>query len=230
MIKNFLKQKLLLFITVFLLFVFVFITASVLIFDIKQIGESMTFVGLATLKEGIFNTLGQSKAFSVITDCMLVLSLLICGLMFGLGLYRLIKEKKLDLTLVIMGVFYIVLLITYIVFDHIHINYAPILKDGNAKESFPSSHVLASVFILLSSVPIIGLNLKNKKIRITLVLVATFLSILMVVFRLLSGHHWFTDILGGEMLALFFVSLYALIISSLDKKEITIGQKNEEVR
>ena len=123
MIKNLLKQKLLLFLSAFLLCLFIFIMASVLIFDEKQIGESATFVGLATLNEGIFNTIGKSKAFDVITDILLVLSLLICLLMASLGCYKLLKQKKLDLTLVILGIFYVVLLVLYILFDHIHIYY-----------------------------------------------------------------------------------------------------------
>ena len=228
MIKNILKQKLLLFLTVFLLFLFILTMASVLIFDVRQIGESMTFVGLATINESIFNVLGTSKACDVISDVILIMSLLICLLLASLGAYKLIKEKKLDLTLVILGVFYLILLVAYIVFDHIHINYAPILKNGEPKESFPSSHVLASVFILLSAVPVIGLNINKPKLRIVLVIVATFISILMVVIRLLSGWHWLTDILAGEMLALFFVSLYALIVASLPTKIIELGKKDEE--
>ena len=228
MIKNILKQKLLLFLTVFLLFLFILTMASVLIFDVRQIGESMTFVGLATINESIFNVLGTSKACDVISDIILIMSLLICLFLASLGAYKLIKEKKLDLTLVILGVLYLILLVAYIVFDHIHINYAPILKNGEPKESFPSSHVLASVFILLSAVPVIGLNINKPKLRIVLVIVATFISILMVVFRLLSGWHWLTDILAGEMLALFFVSLYALIVASLPTKIIELGKKDEE--
>ena len=228
MIKNILKQKLLLFLTAFLLFLFILTMASILIFDERQIGESMSFVGLATINESIFNVIGASKACDVISDMILILSLLICLCMASLGGYKLIKEKKLDLTLVILGAFYLLLLIAYIVFDHIHINYSPLLKDGEPKESFPSSHVLASVFILLSAVPVIGLNIDKPKLRICLVISATFLSILMVVFRLLSGWHWLTDILAGEMLALFFVSLYALIVASLRAKVIELGKKDEK--
>ena len=87
---------------------------------------------------------------------------------------------------------------------------------------------MAKRLILISLFGKIGLNINKPNLRICLVISATFLSILMVVFRLLSGWHWLTDILAGEMLALFFVSLYALIVASLRAKVIELGKKDEK--
>ena len=54
------------------------------------------------------------------------------------------------------------------------------------------------------------------------------LAVLMVLFRLLSGWHWFSDILCGELLALALVSIYAVIVLSLDKKYIEFKKEKKE--
>ena len=228
MLKNILKQKLLLITRALLFVLFIVILILVKAVDEKTIGDSQSLVGLGSINESVFNKLGKNENLSKVTDVIFGLSFGVVAFMACLGLYRLVKEKKLDLTLVILGAFYVLLAVTYLVFEIIHINYAPLLKNGEPKDSFPSSHVFISVFILLSAIIVTNINIKKPVIRYTLIGIAVLLSVLMVVFRLLSGWHWFSDILAGEALALFYVLLYTLIIASLEKKTIKIGKKNEE--
>ena len=228
MIKNILKHKLLLTVGLSLIALFVLFTILIKTVDVAVIGESLTEVGLSSINNSVYNSLGSSDISDKISDVLLILSFGV-GLAFcALGAYRLFKEKRLDLSLVILGAFYVALLLAYVIFDHIHFNYAPLLKDGMPKESYPSSHVLASVFVFLSAIIVINENIKNKKFKYTLVIAMLVLAVLMVLFRLLSGWHWFSDILCGELLALALVSFYAVIVLSLDKKYIEFKKEKKE--
>ena len=228
MFKNILKQKLLLIASFVLLVLFVGLMILLKNVDVKEIGLSNTAVGLATVNERFFNSIGVSDTFDKITDILLVLSFGVVGFMAFLGLYRLIKYKKLDLTLVVLGVFYTIMFALYVIFDTIHFNYSPILETGEPKESFVSSHVLCALFVFLSSIIIININITNNKLKLCSVIVMALLSILMVVFRLLSGRHWFTDIVGGELLALLLVLLFALVVATLKTRVIEFGKKDEK--
>ena len=228
MIKNILKQKVLFISSIVLFVLFVLLTILVATVDKGEAGESVTQVGLSSINSGIFDTLGKNDVLDKITDVLLILSFLVVLANAALGALFLIRDKKLDLSLVIMGCFYILCLILYLLFNFIHINYAPLLDEGELKESFPSSHVLASVFIFLSSIIIINENINKRIIRNILLITTIVLSLLMVVFRLFSGWHWFTDILAGELLGLFLVSLYALITLALDKRFIELKKDKKE--
>ncbi len=228
MIKNILKQKALFISSIVLFVLFILITILVATLDKGEAGESLAQVGLSSINSNIFDTLGKNDVLDKITDVLLILSFLVVLLNASLGAFFLIKNKKLDLSLVILGCFYILCLILYVLFNHIHINYAPLLDEGEFKESFPSSHVLASVFIFLSSIIVINQNINKRIIKNILLITTIVLSLLMVVFRLLSGWHWFTDILAGELLGLFLVSLYALITLALEKRFIEIKKENKK--
>ena len=228
MFKNLWKHKIVLFLTIALFLLFIVLTALLKFVDVAAIGESATNVGLSKINSGIFNKIGTSDMFDSITDLILIFSLLIVVFMFGFGCYKLFGEKKLDLTIVILGGFYVLLLILYVAFDHIHINYAPLLDEGSPKESYPSSHVLATLFVSLSAIMIVGNNIKNVKVKYALTIILVLIALLMTIFRLLSGWHWFTDILGAEVLSMFLVSLYVLIFLSLEKKEIDLSKKDEK--
>lgn len=223
MIKNLLKHKSLLIICGVLLILFI-----VLLCLVKAIHfEDNMNSAIARLDKSVFEKLGYNKTCDIISDIILALSFGIVAFMFGLGCYRLFWKKELDLTIVVLGCFYIITLVLYILFDHIHINYAP-MYDGELKESFPSSHTLATLFISLSAIMIVGFNIKNVKLKYGLTIGLILIAVLMVIFRMLSGWHWFTDILAGELLALFLVTFYALIVLSLNNKTISLAKKDEE--
>jgi undecaprenyl-diphosphatase len=60
--------------------------------------------------------------------------------------------------------------------------------------------------------------IKNKPLKITAFIVGGVLMAVMVVGRLISGVHWFTDILGGIILSLALVSLFYTTILILKDK------------
>ena len=118
--------------------------------------------------------------------------------------------------IIVLGVFVVLMIAIWIGFDKvIIINKRPYQNEG----SFPSTHVLCVTFMTLYSAIYIKRNDYSKGYFIT-VLVLSIISILIVfVGRVKAGEHWFTDSLGGLVLALglFFVS-YG-ILKYLDNKE-----------
>lgn len=225
MLSKLKENKLYLILSLLFFLLFILLVILLLTVDKKEVDGSM--LGLATINLGILNTFKGNKVCDKISDLILVLSFLNVLAFFILGIIKLIKNKSLDLELVILGAFYIILGIIYLVFDHIHFNYAPLLYNDEVKESFPSSHVLASLFIFLSSIFIYLSKLNKGVFRNLLIIESSLFILLMLVFRMLSGAHYFTDILGSIFLVCALNFLYVLIINMLDKKEIVFGKKNE---
>ena len=106
---------------------------------------------------------------------------------------------------------------TYIFFEKVIINYRPVLEDGVLEASFPSSHTLLAVCICASSLLISKYYIKDKKVLKMFNIFTYALMIILVVGRLISGVHWFTDIMGGIIISTLLVSLYHAFILN-DKK------------
>ena len=130
---------------------------------------------------------------------------------YGLiGLKQLLKKKsikKVDKRLIILGCFYIMVLLCYIFFENVIINYRPILIDGVLEASYPSSHTVLAITICLSSLLISKYYFKEN-IQKTVDIITWILLIIIVVGRLLSGVHWLTDIIGGIIISDFLVTAY----------------------
>ena len=62
--------------------------------------------------------------------------------------------------------------------------------------------------------------LQNKKpLRIGAEILAVLIAGVTVVGRLLSGVHWFTDIVGGLLLSAALLALYAAVSKYVDRKK-----------
>ena len=121
-----------------------------------------------------------------------------------IGLVQLIKRKsllKVDKEIILLGIFYIVIIILYIFFKKYIINYCPILMNGFKESSYPSSHTLITICLCGSSIMINKILYNNKTTKYVNVF-SLAIIIITVIGRLLSGVHWFTDILGGILISL----------------------------
>ena len=62
--------------------------------------------------------------------------------------------------------------------------------------------------------------IKDDKLRKILNIATNILMVVLVIGRLLSGVHWFSDILGGVIISAFLVSIYYTLINMFpDKKK-----------
>lgn len=206
-----------------LLLVFIAYTALVTKVDVAAIGPNGTSVGLAGLNQ-YFNDLVNSRQFIFPMDMWYTITKLLaafsiaCGCGFGLvGLIQLIREKsllKVNYVILLLGCVYVTLGVLYVVFAKYPFNYRPVLEaDGTLEASFPSSHTLLVVTIMLTAMRALPKLVKEKVLLTVADIIAIAAMILMVVGRLLSGVHWFTDILGGVLLSVALEALFSAFVS-----------------
>jgi undecaprenyl-diphosphatase len=118
-----------------------------------------------------------------------------------------------------LGVFYVVVALTYILFEVLVINHRPVLIEGVLEASYPSSHTMLSICILGSAIIEIKKLFKNKKkLVITLDAISIVVMVIIVLGRLLSGMHWFTDIIGGILISLALVFIFHGVLKLIEKK------------
>ena len=187
--------------------------------DIKCNAVNNSCIGFATVNQFMFNKIGVNMVWYTITDWLGIIPILMSMVYALVGLKQLIKRKsikKVDNEIIILGIFYIIVISIYILFEKYIINYRPILLNGFLEASFPSSHTLMTICLCGSSIII---NNKLFKNRFTKVLnsISSIIIITTIIGRLISGVHWFTDIIGGILISSCLLMLFYSILN-LNKK------------
>ena len=215
------KNSRLFWVGVGLLAVFVLWTVLIRLVDVESIGPRQSSVGFATLNGYIYNLTGVNMSLYIITDWR---GLVPIGVAFGfavLGIVQCIKRKsllKVDRSILTLGGFYIVVMVVYILFEIVVINYRPTLIDGYLEASYPSSTTILVMCVMPTAMMQLRTRIKNDLFRRCVMLTITVFIIFMVIGRLVSGVHWITDIIGGAILSTGLVMLYYLVCD-LEKKE-----------
>ena len=208
------KQKRNFLLSLFFILLAIIFTMLVKVVDVKQIGVNKTNIGFATVNKLVFEYIGVNIIWYHITDWLGLIPIFIAMIYALIGVIQLIKRKsifKVDKEIIILGIFYIIVIIIYIFFEKIIINYRPILIEGFLEVSYPSSHTLMTICLCGSSIIINKKKFSNKSIRFMNILSLTIILIT-VIGRLLSGVHWFTDIIGGILISIaLLMTLYSLM-------------------
>lgn len=209
------KRRNILISTILILLAIVF-TILVKVVDVKTIGVNESKIGFATLNQFVFKTVGVNMTWYNITDWLGIIPILMAMIYAFIGVIQLIKRKsifKVDKELIILGLFYIIVIFIYIFFEKMIVNYRPILMNGFLEASYPSSHTLITICLCGSSIIINNKLFNNRTTKITNIL-STIIIVVTVVGRLISGVHWFTDIIGGILISIaLLMTLYTLIYS-----------------
>lgn len=188
--------------------------------DVQVIGPKESSVGFATINKFVFNLTGVNMIFYHITDWLGFIPLFIAFIYAMIGLFQMIKRKslfKVDKEIIGLGIFYVGVIGLYIFFETYIINYRPILMDGTLEASYPSSHTLLSICICGSSLMINKILYNNKKI-FKLENIISILSIFIIVIgRLISGVHWFTDIIGAVLISIALLKILKIYFNSIRK-------------
>ncbi len=196
---------------------FILWTAIVCLIDVKQIGPDETSVGLATINEFVHGLTGIHFSIYNITDWLGLIPVCVC-LGFGfLGLFQLIKRKSIknvDFDIIALGCFYVVTIIVYLLFEYIVINYRPVIINGNLEVSYPSSTTLLTMCVMPTAAIQFQKRVNNVIIRKAIIFVIITFTAFMVIGRLLSGVHWFSDIIGGIFISAGLVLTYYSVINS----------------
>lgn len=200
-----------------IIFLVLFILWTILIVtvDVKPVGVNETNIGFATLNTWFHNLTGVNMTLYTITDWLGLVPVFVC-LIFGVvGLIQLIKRRsllKVDFDIIALGVYYVIVILGYFVFEMIPINYRPILINGFMQISYPSSTTLLVLSVMPTLTFQIKARLKNNKIKIILNLVTVAFSLFMVIARLVSGVHWITDIIGSCFLSTGLFYIYKSVV------------------
>lgn len=189
---------------------FVVWTILIQIVDVKAVGIGGTNVGFATLNTWFHSLTGVNMTLYTITDWLGLVPIFVCLLFGVVGLVQLIKRKtllKVDFDIIILGVYYVIVIMCYLIFEMLPINYRPILINGFMEASYPSSTTLLALCVMPTLVFQTNRRLKNKGIKNVIYVITMLFSVFMVIGRLISGVHWITDIVGSIILStgLFYV-------------------------
>ena len=202
-----------------LYFIVAFIVWTILIsfVDVKEIGPQNSSVGFATLNGFFHNLTGANMSLYTITDWLGLVPISVCLGFAILGLVQWIKRKnilKVDYSIFILGLFYIVVIAVYLLFEDVVINYRPVLINGYLEASYPSSTTMLVMCVMPTAIMQFNSRIKNKMFSKCVFLIITSFIVFMVIGRLISGVHWLTDIIGGALLSTGLVMMY----HSLSKK------------
>ncbi len=219
------------FIIISILFVLaVLFTILVKFVDVQNIGPNNSSVGFANINKFFWNLTGQNLVLYKITEFLGYLPILLALSYVGLGLYQLIKHKsfkKVDKTIYILGAFYAVIAIVYVFFELVVVNYRPVLMEGVLEASYPSSHTLMAVCLCISAVIVNKKLFSNNMFLKILNIALIVLSATIVVLRLVSGVHWFTDILGGLIVSVLLVAIFIVALRLFETKNCEQSIKTE---
>jgi undecaprenyl-diphosphatase len=217
------KSKKPIIITGILFLIFIFFTIMIKTIDVQPIGPEKSKIGFATLNQFIFNFFGVNLLWYDITDWLGIVALVVALGFAILGLIQLIQRKsiwKIDLRILLLGVFYFIVVVFYIFFEFVIINYRPIILSQSLEASFPSSHTMIVICIMVTAMLQFHYYLQDKKVCLWIIEIASVLIVVVtVVGRLISGVHWFTDIVAGVLLSSALVTLYYSALKYVEEKE-----------
>ena len=178
--------------------------------DIKCDAVNNSCIGFATINQFIFDKIGVNIIWYTITEWLGMIPVLMSLVYAIIGLKQLMKRKsikKVDNEIIILGIFYIMVILIYILFEIYVVNYRPILINGFLEASFPSSHTLITICLCGSSIIINNKLFKSNFTKI-LNIISSIIIIITIIGRLISGVHWFSDIIGGILISSYLLMLF----------------------
>ena len=205
------KQKVWLILSAVSLVMFIAWTLVVVFVEVDQ-------VGLSHLNQGFWQHCGKHEAWEQITKWLGYLCVFAAVGLVVWQIVQWVRRKSLwrvDKNLLFFDVIGVCFLLIYVFFEVVVINYRPLLDNGVAKASYPSTHTMLFATVLPLLLWQIWHYIKNKPCRIILTVIIGLLLVIGVVGRLFSGVHWFTDIVAGVIAGLGLICLYFGLVKNL---------------
>lgn len=206
-----------------LLFVFIIFTGLVCSVDLKPIGRQESEVGFASLNADFHALCGEHEGLYKVTEILGLAAVPAIAVFGVLGLVQWIKRKsiiKVDRDILLLGGLYAVLLLCYILFEKVIINFRPPFGTEDALEaSYPSSHSLLLLAVMTTTVMQIVKRVENKGIRGLLAGLCIAIGLVVICGRAVCGVHWLTDIIGGVLLAAALCFIYYALAFSESRRE-----------
>ncbi|MBR3034582.1 MAG: phosphatase PAP2 family protein [Firmicutes bacterium] len=203
---------------------FILTIALVKCVDIDAVGPAGTSIGLSHLNKAVHNLIGVHMFWYQVTN-LLGFWAILCGAIFAcIGLKQLVERKSLkqvDARILALGGLFVLLGVIYVLFEKVVINCRPVLMEGETvpEASFPSSHTVLSFVIFGAIAMMLKDYLQDKRLVSMLQNACLVLILVSVIGRLISGVHWFTDILGGIFLSYALLMVFSGLLEKLDGKD-----------
>ena len=202
--------------------VFAFWTFLIQKVNVQPVGQNGTDVGFAAFNCWFLERTGVHMMIYHITDWLGLVPVFVCMAFGGLGLIQLLQRKSLfrvDHDIIFLGIYYVIVIAGYLIFEMIPINYRPILIEGRMEASYPSSTTLLVLSVMPTLIFQMERRCKNTVVTKMVTILTIIFSACMVIGRLISGVHWFTDIIGSVMLSTGLFCVYKAVVLLHDRKE-----------
>ena len=199
------------------IYIIAFVIWTVLIqkVDVQSVGANGTNIGFATINCWFHKLTGVHMEIYHITDWLGLIPIFICIIFGCVGFIQLIKRRslfKVDCDIIVLGIYYMIVIVGYLIFEMVPINYRPILIGGFLETSYPSSTTLLVLCVMPTLTEQMNRRVGHTIIkRFTEVFVICF-SAFMVLGRLISGVHWLTDIVGAFVLSAGLFCIYKAVV------------------
>lgn len=199
---------------------FVLWTILVRFVDVRAIGPLESRVGFAALNGSVHALTGVHMSLYHLTDW---LGLVPLGIVFGfavLGLVQWIQRGSpwhVDRSILVLGGFYVLVFAVFLLFEVLVINYRPVLIEGILEASYPSSTTMLVMCVIPTAVLQLHARIHRPMLKHFWNFLLIAFLVLMVAFRLLSGVHWVTDIIGGALLSAGLVYTYRFFVILFNK-------------
>lgn len=131
------------------IFVVGFVIWTVLIqrVDVQTLGVNGTDIGFATINCWFHQLTGVHMEIYTITDWLGLVPIFICMIFGGIGCVQLMKGRslfKVDYDIILLGIYYVLVVFGYLIFEMIPINYRPILIEGFMEASYSYERLIAA--------------------------------------------------------------------------------------
>ena len=210
------NEKKVLWVGILCMIAFVIWTVLVKTVDVQPLGQNGTDIGFATFNCWFHKWTGTHMEIYTITDWLGLIPIFICMLFGGIGFVQLMQRKsllKVDYDIIVLGIYYIIVIAGYLIFEIIPINYRPILIEGRIEVSYPSSTTLLVLCVMPTLMEQASRRIENLYVKRVINLFVIYFSAFMVIGRLISGVHWFTDIVGAMLFSTGLFCIYKVCVT-----------------
>ena len=194
-----------------LLGAFLLWTAAVRLVDVQAIGPQDTNVGFATMNGAFHNLTGMKTWLYDLTDVLGLIPIATAAGFAVFGLVQLVQRKSVrtvDGDILALGIFYLIVMSVFVLFEIVVINYRPVLIEGALEASYPSSTTMLAAAVMPTAIMQACKRVKNQLAKKCIGYATAVFTVFMVVGRLISGVHWVSDIVGGLLFSIGAVVLY----------------------
>lgn len=226
-------KKNLLIVSIALFSLFFMFTVLVATVDKAAGNAPDTEIGFSHLNLAFFNATHKngeiSNGWYKLTEILGYLALAEAAGFAVYGVAQLIVRKslkKIDKDLFVLAAAYVLLAIFYVAFEKIVVNYRPVLENGEIAASYPSSHTMLTITIASTGIFMLRRRMSCRPALISAETLSGAVMLIMTVGRLLSGVHYFTDILGGVLLAAAIVMLFAAFLPENSAQNVQAAEQS----